>query len=410
MNIVLLLNNMQWGKFFLIGFLLSLYAGCSADKSSDNFVDDFCGDFRLEPQVYYGTNSPKYLPLSPSEVLAIGTFGGCSGTIIAEQWVLTAKHCRLSTKNRFCIGINPSSPSSCSSIAEVFDHPSKDLTLVHLEESLADKEPTMKPISLLSTSLNNTWIGAQVEAAGYGQTEKGTSGTRLFTSEPIVALSDTYITVDGKGKRGLCFGDSGGPVMVLAPDGSIAVAGALSNGDASCLGKDRYARVDLHLSWVESIVGSLDGGEQCGALNQMGRCIGDSAVYCNQGATKSELCTGESTCGFSTEEGGFRCITATDPCEGIDGFGYCEGNTAVWCNQGRLQSRDCGCEDKSCSESLHMGGAYCVTSECGEVGFTGTCNGNAAEWCFEGRKMQVDCTERGKTCGFINEDAGYYCQ
>ena len=70
-----------------------------------------------------------------------------------------------------------------------------------------------------------------------------------------LAFNGTHVIIDGEGTRGVCNGDSGGPVMVIAEDGTVRVAGTLHYGDPSCVGRDNYTRVDLFRDWIEGHTG-----------------------------------------------------------------------------------------------------------------------------------------------------------
>ena len=40
----------------------------------------------------------------------------------------------------------------------------------------------------------------------------------------ISGVGETYLTVDGEGEQGLCFGDSGGPLIAPGPDGRATIS------------------------------------------------------------------------------------------------------------------------------------------------------------------------------------------
>src|SRR5690606_14061908 len=82
-------------------------------------------------------------------------------------------------------------------------------------------------------------------------------GVRFFAAEHIIGLTRDYVSLHGMGRKGMCRGDSGAPVMVVASDGSTRVAGALNGGDASCRGRDDFAGVDVRQSGLDGLTGSM---------------------------------------------------------------------------------------------------------------------------------------------------------
>ena len=366
-----------------------------------------CEDTRRIDRVYYGTPQPTYVPLTPGQILAIGKIGGCSGTLIKPTWVLTAKHCGLDTGDSFCMGEDPSDPDKCVGFARVLDNPASDMTLCELEQDARTLMPAVEPIPIMTLPLDQSWVGKKAEAAGYGQQEDGGYGEREFTAEPIVGLQGHDIRIDGEGVHGVCFGDSGGPLMIIAPDGTTRVEGDLSGGDSSCVGVDTYTRVDTSVAWIEGYTGPTEVGTGCGSVDAEGRCAGGSAIYCGaDDQLVSEPCP--DACGWDPSAPGYRCISGSDPCGGVDGVGTCDGNTARWCEDGVPHSVDCTSCDEVC-DVVGGTGATCIEDPCMGLDYLGHCNGDVAEWCENGALASHDCAAEGKTCGFVNDEVGYYC-
>ena len=187
-------------------------------------------------------------------------------------------------------------------------------------------------------------VGTAVELAGYGLTETGSSRALRFLVESITQMDASSIVVSGFGASGACDGDSGGPLLVRNPQGSLAVGGVLAMGSSTCNEEDTYLRLDPVLAWIQSTTGAYAAGaDACGTIDHVGRCLYGSAVWCDSGGLTAQSCDarGES-CGWDAQGGLFRCVDSeADPCRGIDATGACRDNAALRCDHGTLLQTSC---------------------------------------------------------------------
>ncbi len=371
---------------------------------SDAGLPECVGDDRMRRQIYFGTSTPTAIPLAPGQVLAVVSFDTCSGAYISDEWILTARHCGITPGRQACVGEDPSNPNVCLQVDRVETHPTVDIALAHVSVPVTRRLPALVPIPINTEPLNNSWIGRTMEAAGYGRQEDGSSGEREFAAEPIVALENELITVDGMGTRGVCSGDSGGPLLGLASDSTVRVFAELFGGDSSCVGRDNFTRTDLFVEWIEAITGpTVVEGAPCGGITPVGDCLGGStAAWCDSatGLVTSETCAAGRTCGWSESDGGYRCVT-DDPCLGVTAAGVCDGGEAVWCDAGTIRRRDCGACGQICRYVTDVGGFFCLPDPC--LGFDpiGECDGTVLTLCDPDQGFQsIDCAMFGRTCGF----------
>ena len=103
----------------------------------------------------------------------------------------------------------------------------------------------------------------------------------------------------------------------------------------------------------------------------------------------------------------------TDACGGIDypGTGNADG-TLTWCEGGALQTLDCASAGYTCGWQDDTIGNNCLapaTDACGGIDYYGTCTGTTLQWCQDGALQTVDCGAYGMSCGWQDDSIGNNC-
>jgi secreted trypsin-like serine protease len=214
------------------------------------------------------------------ECVAVGGAQGffCSGTLIAPNVVITAKHCAALPVTRvFLNGSDVRDPSA----AEIINvksrhlHPQNDIMLLVLERnsSVTPAHIAQGPEIAAAAPTEATLVGfGTVDFAGsFGY------GVKRRVEVPIASLlcqgpddAADFGCVPGKemvaGHRGLdrdsCKGDSGGPLYIKSADGEFYLLGATSRGIGSrtCGDGGIYVRVDQFIDWIEEQTGAAIEG------------------------------------------------------------------------------------------------------------------------------------------------------
>ncbi|XP_062992938.1 serine protease 27-like [Elgaria multicarinata webbii] len=244
-----------------------------------------CGEPKISPKIIGG--QPASPGSWPWQVLVFCPKYLCGGSLIAEQWVLTAAHCFKKCNNtsdyKVLLGAyqlsNFSDSVIRSDVEQIEIHPdyypltSADIALVKLKAPVEFTD-YIHPISLLH-SLEEVPMDADCWVTGWGDIKYNVSlpdpQTLQELKVPLInrsACNDLY-TIDlvmpgmlcagyAEGGKNAAEGDSGGP-LVCKREGGWTQVGVVSWGTGCAEPKHPgvYTSVPAYFKWIQATTGAL---------------------------------------------------------------------------------------------------------------------------------------------------------
>jgi len=254
--------------------------------TGDHFLPFFTGvKADGESKITGGTNAD--ISSFPWQVFIEAEEFTCGGSIIGDQWIITAAHCTRDDYNvkipadeyNVVVGANnPRNPlqGRTYNVSEVIAHELFDIST--LENDIALLKLTLpvdytnaEPIKLISSkdiAAGATDPGVLSWVTGYGITSVDPviyPSTLQKVQLPIVTNSQASVvwkTIPSTdmmagyrdGNKDACIGDSGGPLVVPVA-GGYKLAGLVSWGSSDCDTYGAYTRLSLFESWITSKTG-----------------------------------------------------------------------------------------------------------------------------------------------------------
>ncbi|WP_037310947.1 S1 family peptidase [Amycolatopsis orientalis] len=178
----------------------------------------------------------------------------CTATIIAPQYILTAKHCVASSGSyTFRIGsLDQQSGGTMATAASITRHSGADLAIVRLTSSV---NATYAPLGTTS----NVAVGQNVQVYGWGATSQ--CGSEINCQSRYLKVATVRVNSvscsDYNGGVAVCAnwvdgitagGDSGGPMFSGGRQVGVASTSDRSNNTA-------YTNVTRYRSWIQQVAG-----------------------------------------------------------------------------------------------------------------------------------------------------------
>ncbi|CAF1488322.1 unnamed protein product [Adineta steineri] len=271
--------------------LVFLLAVCGQNVFAIDYPEDACG---LRPLIDPPGNSSSRIVGGFESVrgdwpwaISMQRQGShiCGGSLINNQWIVTAAHCLAGNTNPLIYTIVFGAHDRLisdpwvikRSVSSIIIHPNynsqnfaNDIALMKLSAIVKPYTEHYMPICFPGD--NQVFEGQTGHTVGWGASYYGGSILRYKSEVATPILSDTacrarynagminpaYQICSGGSNKGACQGDSGGPFIVADPTrGGRYVLAGLTSWGIGCGQGGVYTRLSYYRPWIESHAGSV---------------------------------------------------------------------------------------------------------------------------------------------------------
>ncbi|HTE52425.1 MAG TPA: trypsin-like serine protease [Kofleriaceae bacterium] len=173
----------------------------------------------------------------------------CTGTLIADDIVLTAAHCVGDGRpDQVLFGSSVDQPVRIESVASASPHPDFDpATLAHDLALVRLACPVdLAPVPVLDRAFDGSFAGRPIRVVGFGADGAGGAGIKREGVTAIESFGPDWFRFAPLPSQ-TCFGDSGGPAL-LGLGATELVVGVTSTGDIDCAAYGLDVRVDPYVA------------------------------------------------------------------------------------------------------------------------------------------------------------------
>ena len=269
------------------------------------------------PPVVNGSTTTDYPQVVTLFAVDSDGYGGnfCSGTLIADTWVLTAAHCVEAMASDFrgydlyvVVGYDLDTRAGVQDYVQAtawYEHPRYDSQQLSNDIGIVELSSTISGVEIMPVNkdpISSRDMGDDYRYVGWGITsDNAQDSTKKRTADlPADDYDAQFLyAYDPDDQQNVCSGDSGGAGLEILSGGGFELAAVNSfvysrDGDRTpCVGgATGGTRVDAYLSWIEDYTpvysydelaassssgGSSSGGSSSGGSSSGGSSSGGSS-------------------------------------------------------------------------------------------------------------------------------------